>query len=126
MVGDFLRQNQKESLRAGSGGILNEEVGGKDGIDLFRTPGQNEWIVLFRWCRVLIASNRCGMPYMVIEGKTGFLIDPESTDQIADRLSQLIGPKQLRTQTAKDGRQIASHPNVVAEKTRTVYEAIYA
>ncbi len=77
----------------------------------------------------VIASNRCGMPYMIEEGRTGFLVDPESTDQIADRLSKLIGSRQLRTQMAEAGCQIAMqrfHPKAVAEKTKAVYEAICA
>ena len=75
----------------------------------------------------VIASNRCGMPYMVKEGQTGFLVDPESTDQIADRLSQLVGSQQLCTQMAEAGRRVAMerfYPHIVAERTRAVYERI--
>lgn len=77
----------------------------------------------------VIASNRCGMPYMVEEGRTGFLIDPESTDQIADRLGSLAGSPQLCQQMGQAGRQVAMerfHPSIVAEKTRAVYRRICA
>lgn len=77
----------------------------------------------------VIASNRCGMPYMVEEGKTGFLIEPESTEQIADRLAKLVGSNQLCKQMGRAGRQVALerfHPHVVAQKTRAVYRRISA
>jgi len=75
----------------------------------------------------VIASNRCGMPYIVEEGQTGFLIDPESTEQIADRLVKLLGSGQLRQQMGLAGHQSAMerfHPCAVAEKTRDVYRRI--
>jgi len=77
----------------------------------------------------IIAANRCGMPYMVAEGRTGFLIDPASTGQIADRLARLIGSQSLSQQMGQAGRQLALerfHPRVVAEKTRAVYKRICA
>ena len=75
----------------------------------------------------IITSNLCGMPYMVEEGQSGFLIDPESTEQISERLSQLVGSEQLCQQMGDKGHEIALerfHPNVVAKKTREVYEQI--
>ena len=77
----------------------------------------------------VIASNRCGMPYMIEEGQTGFLIDPESTDQIAQRLTQLVGSPQLCQQMGRIGRQTALsrfHPHAVARQTKAVYERICA
>ncbi len=77
----------------------------------------------------VIASNRCGMPYMVAEGQTGFLINPESTEQIADRLAKLLGSEQLCRKMGQAGRQVAVerfHPHAVAQKTRAVYERICA
>ena len=76
----------------------------------------------------VITSNRCGMPYMVKEGQTGFLIDPESTDKIAQRLIQLVGSRQLCQQMGQAGRQEAMerfHPHAVALRTKAVYERIY-
>jgi glycosyltransferase involved in cell wall biosynthesis len=77
----------------------------------------------------VIASNRCGMPYMVQEGQTGFLIDPESTEQIADRLARLVDSRQLCQQMSWAGRQTAMerfHPHAVALQTKAVYERICA
>ncbi|HPC94049.1 MAG TPA: glycosyltransferase family 4 protein [Sedimentisphaerales bacterium] len=77
----------------------------------------------------VIASNRCGMPYMVQEGQTGFLIDPESGDQIADRLTRLLDSPTLSHEMGLMGRQVAMkrfHPRAVAEKTVAVYRAMCA
>ena len=75
----------------------------------------------------VIVSNRCGMPYMVEEGKTGFLIDPESTEQIADRLNELLDSEQLCQKMGLAGHDLAIkrfHPQAVAKKTRDVYRKI--
>jgi glycosyltransferase involved in cell wall biosynthesis len=75
----------------------------------------------------VIASDRCGMPYMIREGQTGFLIDPESTERIADRLAELIGSPPLCQRMGESGRRVAMerfHPHAVAEKTRAVYRRI--
>jgi len=75
----------------------------------------------------VIASNRCGMPHMVYEEQTGFLIDPESTGQIADRLARLIDSAELCGQMGQAARQAAVkrfHPSFVAEKTWAVYQCI--
>lgn len=75
----------------------------------------------------VVASNRCGMPYMVSEEQTGFLIDPESTDQIAQRLRRFIDSPQLCQQMGKEGRRTALerfHPRAVALRTREVYEQV--
>jgi len=77
----------------------------------------------------VIASNRCGMPYMVGEGQTGFLIDPESTDQIAQRLNRFVASPQLCQQMGQEGRRTAMerfHPRAVALRTRDVYEQLCA
>ncbi|MBN2589423.1 MAG: glycosyltransferase family 4 protein [Sedimentisphaerales bacterium] len=77
----------------------------------------------------VIVSNLCGMPYMVAEGQSGFLVDPESNEQISNRLNQLVASEQLCKQMGEKGRQIALerfHPQSVAQKTKVVYEQIYA
>jgi glycosyltransferase involved in cell wall biosynthesis len=77
----------------------------------------------------VVASNRCGVPYMVVEGETGYLIDPESTEQIADRLAMLVDSMELCRQMGEAGRRVAMRrflPRAVAEKTRMVYEKVVA
>ncbi|NLF29738.1 MAG: glycosyltransferase family 4 protein [Planctomycetes bacterium] len=72
----------------------------------------------------VIAANRCGMPYMVEEGSTGFLVDPEDTAMIADRLTRLLTDGGLRSDMAAAGRQAARqrfHPDLIAQRTVEVY-----
>jgi len=75
----------------------------------------------------VITSDRCGMPYMVSEGETGFLIDPHDPGQIADRIGRLLADPALRQQMGERARRIALdrfHPDRVAERTRRLYYRI--
>jgi len=74
----------------------------------------------------VVTSNRCGMPYMVRNGETGYLIDPDNPDEIAARLEHLLRSDDLRADMGQKARLIAEdrfHPARVAEKTREVYYA---
>lgn len=75
----------------------------------------------------VITSNRCGMPYMVSENTTGFLIDPEKTEEIADCLTRLLQDPAAARQMGQAGRNVAElrfAPRRVAEHTRSVYQDI--
>jgi glycosyltransferase involved in cell wall biosynthesis len=76
----------------------------------------------------VVTSNRCGMPYMVRSGATGYLVDPENPDNIARRLKQLLESQSLCVQMGDEARRVALsrfHPDLVARRTREVYlEAI--
>jgi len=72
----------------------------------------------------VVTSNRCGMPYMVRDGESGFLVDPNNPDDIARRLRQLLENDELRRAMGAKGREIAMdrfHPAKVAARTREVY-----
>lgn len=72
----------------------------------------------------VLASNRCGMPYMIRDGESGFLVDPTNIDDVAWRLRQLLSEANLRSHMGIVGRSIAEeryHPAVVARRTREVY-----
>jgi glycosyltransferase involved in cell wall biosynthesis len=72
----------------------------------------------------VIASNRCGMPYMVRDGESGFLVDPNNPHDISQRLGQLLKDDELRRSMGAKGREIALdrfHPAKVAVRTRDVY-----
>lgn len=76
----------------------------------------------------VVTSNRCGMPYMVRHGETGYLVDPMNSAQIARRLKALIMNDHLRERLGEESRSVATsrfHPACVARRTRDVYvEAI--
>jgi glycosyltransferase involved in cell wall biosynthesis len=77
----------------------------------------------------VVTSNRCGMPYMVGDGETGFLVDPHDPAEIADRLGQLLESPSLRHAFGQRARRVAQerfHPAVVARRTREVYERAVA
>lgn len=72
----------------------------------------------------VVTSNRCGMPYMVRDSVSGFLVDPHDPVDIAHRLGQLLKNDELRQSMGIKGCQIALdrfHPANVAARTRDVY-----
>jgi len=74
----------------------------------------------------VVTSNRCGMPYMVAEGESGFLVDPTNIVQIGERLKELLLSPELCQKMGAQGRAIALerfYSDAVAAKTRAVYES---
>ncbi len=72
----------------------------------------------------VVTSNRCGMPYMVRDGESGFLVDPNDPEDVAQRLAQILRDDHLRARMGAKGREIALdrfHPEKVARRTREVY-----
>ena len=72
----------------------------------------------------VVTSNRCGMPYMVRHGESGFLVDPNDPVDIAYRLESILGDDVLREAMGKRSKTIAEdrfHPRIVARRTREVY-----
>jgi glycosyltransferase involved in cell wall biosynthesis len=72
----------------------------------------------------VVTSNRCGMPYMVRDGESGFLVDPNDTHDITGRLGQLLTDDALRARMGEASQRIALdrfHPDAVARRTREVY-----
>jgi glycosyltransferase involved in cell wall biosynthesis len=72
----------------------------------------------------IVASDRCGMPYMVRDGVSGYLVDPLDVREVADRLAKLLHDPSLRHRMGGVGQAFARerfHPDVVAGRTREVY-----
>jgi glycosyltransferase involved in cell wall biosynthesis len=73
----------------------------------------------------VVASNRCGMPYMVRNDETGFLVDPFNSKKIAERFRELLTDYKLRIAMGKRSQEIARdlyHPRRIAKRTRAVYK----
>lgn len=73
----------------------------------------------------ILTSNRCGMPYMVRHGETGFLVDPDQVSSIAAHLEKLLADAELRNEMGKRACITALelfHPDRVAARTLRVYQ----
>ena len=67
----------------------------------------------------VIASNLCGMPHMIVEGRTGYLVDPQDVRGIADRLVRLLKDDRLQREMGEAAHAYALerfHPKAVAGK----------
>ncbi len=72
----------------------------------------------------VVTSNRCGMPYMVRHGESGYLIDPHDSGEMANRLAELLSQVELRQRMGAAAREFALerfHPDRVAARTLAVY-----
>ncbi len=75
----------------------------------------------------VVSSNRCGMPYMIRHGESGFLFDPFDADDIASGLIRLLNDTVLLRAMGACGRAIALerfHPQRVAARTTDFYREI--
>ncbi len=75
----------------------------------------------------VVASNRCGIPYMVEDGGTGYLVDPTDTRDIADRLLTILKNPELGATMSRRSREAALkrfHADSVAVRTQEVYRAV--
>ena len=72
----------------------------------------------------VVTSNQCGIPYMVCDEESGFLVDPNNPDDVTRRLGQLLKNGELRRSMGAKGREIALDrfcPSKVADRTLEVY-----
>jgi glycosyltransferase involved in cell wall biosynthesis len=75
----------------------------------------------------VVGANVGGIPEMVDDGKTGFLIDHFSTKSICDAVIKIISNKALADSMGHYARQIARErfsASTVAEKTLQAYHEI--
>lgn len=74
----------------------------------------------------VVASRICGLPYMIKDGKTGFLVNADDEHQIVQGLLSVLGNSEIAAKLSSEAREIALqrfHSHVVAEKTLAVYMA---
>lgn len=75
----------------------------------------------------VVASNVCGMPTMIDDGITGFLIEPNDIDGIAARLGELISDsakQQLFSREAIKKARNTYHPDAVVNATLALYKRV--
>lgn len=77
----------------------------------------------------VISSNVCGMPYMIDEAKTGYLVEPNDYMTYADRIESLVTDDERRHAFSEAGMAEARsryHPESVAGKTVDLYQRLIA
>lgn len=77
----------------------------------------------------VISSNVCGMPYMIDEGRTGYLVGPDDVTALADRMAAVLQDSELSARMGQDCKEEAKkryHPSAVAQKTLALYREIIA
>jgi glycosyltransferase involved in cell wall biosynthesis len=77
----------------------------------------------------VIASNLCGIPYMIDDGKNGLLINPSDETDISDKILYLMENPGVITSMGINGKKYALENHslkVVVKKYRVAYEEIIA
>lgn len=75
----------------------------------------------------VVATNVGGIPYMVKDGETGFLVDAGNTESLAGRIAILLNNKELRRKMGQRAREEAKErfaPEIIAKKTYQAYKQI--
>ncbi|OQW65357.1 MAG: hypothetical protein BVN29_10110 [Nitrospira sp. ST-bin5] len=75
----------------------------------------------------VIASRICGIPHMVKDGETGFLVDPGNVQEIATKLKLFLDNPLLAKKMGQLSKTVAAtrfHSSKVAESTLAVYKNI--
>lgn len=75
----------------------------------------------------VIASNRCGIPYMIRDRVTGILVDPENMTQVGNELRWILRHDFARAEMGRAARVEAKrrfHPDRIAEQTVAMYRAV--
>jgi alpha-maltose-1-phosphate synthase len=75
----------------------------------------------------VVASRVGGIPEVVAEGETGFLVDPGNAPELAERVNELLGDPELAARFGKAGRKHAVEHfswRTIAERTADLYRSL--
>ena len=75
----------------------------------------------------VVTSNRCGMPYMVKNGETGYLINPFDEKDIAEKLKKILDSSDLKLAMERKSKLLAADlylSDNVARRTYAVYQEL--
>jgi len=76
----------------------------------------------------VIATHVGGLPSIINDGVTGFLLKPNDVYTFAERIIKLLLDDALRSKMGLEGKNVASkrfRTDIIAGKTRQVYELVY-
>ena len=77
--------------------------------------------------RPVVATRACGLPYLISEGETGYLVDPNDAEGMAQTVVELLADKAKRQSMGVRAREDARGRfkiGVVAERTRDAYRQV--
>jgi starch synthase len=75
----------------------------------------------------VVATNVGGIPEIVVEGATGFLVGPTDAAELADRVNKLLRDPELAARMGRAGRRRVLDRfswKVIAERTVALYQAL--
>jgi glycosyltransferase involved in cell wall biosynthesis len=75
----------------------------------------------------VVGYSACGIRFMVRDGETGFLVKEGNVEELAGRVSQILGDSRLARELGANARAVAyqdHHPDAIAEKTAEAYRNI--
>ncbi len=65
--------------------------------------------VAYAYSKPVIATNVGGLPEVVINGKTGYLVEPRSSEQIAEKIIFLLNNPDIKNEMGKAAYEFAAH-----------------
>lgn len=77
----------------------------------------------------VVATRGGGTDEVVFDNRNGFLIDPENSDQLTEKICQLIGNQRLMDELGKEGKKIVKEQfdlEVMTKNYVTTYKKIYS
>jgi glycosyltransferase involved in cell wall biosynthesis len=115
--------------------VINEYVSDEKRAELFRRASvvvlpyieaSQSFIIsiAYRFGKPVVATTVGGLPEMVDDGRTGFLVPPRNIDALADAVVQLMQDDGMRRKFGENGMQkvnVECAPEVVGRQTCVVY-----
>ena len=77
----------------------------------------------------VVANDAFGMQEQIVDGESGFLIDPSDSGQLADRVAFLLGNDEERHRLGRGGKERVARensPDVVGGRLETFVRGVYA
>jgi len=108
---DFIAKENLEALVAVPGGLYGAD---KERVycesDIFVFPTYNEAFPLvnleaMQWELPVVSSDEGAIPEVVMDGVTGYIVNPRDIGQLTDRVLRLVHDPELRLRMGKAGRQ---------------------
>jgi glycosyltransferase involved in cell wall biosynthesis len=112
----YQRKLKQKAERAGVAesiqwhGFVKDIASIYEGLDVVVVPSRHEepfGLVAAEaglWKLPVVVTEQGGLPEVVVDEETGFIVDPESPRQIADRLRRLASDPAQRARMGRDGR----------------------